>query len=394
MLKNIRNGIQKSCILEEIFTEMIERILENTIKEKLFRGKAIILMGPRQVGKTTLLKSIISSEENYLWLNGDEPDVQALFLNISASRLKSILGKKKMLIIDEAQRIENIGLRLKLVTDSLSDIQLIATGSSSFELANKVNEPLTGRKWEYNMFPLSFSEMVNHHGLLEEKRMMPHRMLYGYYPDVVCNPGDEKEILRQLSDSYLYKDVLSWEQIQKPDKLIKLLQAISFQVGSQVSYNELGQICGLDSKTVEKYINLLEKSFVIFRLGSFSRNLRNELKNSKKIYFYDTGIRNALIANFNQLELRADIGALWENFLVSERIKYLHYSRKWSNYWFWRTREQKEIDYIEESDGIVRAYEFKWSNTAKVKPVKQFFQAYETAELTVVNRDNYEEFLL
>lgn len=373
---------------------MIERILENTIKEKLFRGKAIILMGPRQVGKTTLLKNIISSEENYLWLNGDEPDVQALFQNISASRLRSILGKKKMLIIDEAQRIENIGLRLKLVTDSLSDIQLIATGSSSFELANKVNEPLTGRKWEYNMFPLSFSEMVNHHGLLEEKRMMPHRMLYGYYPDVVCNPGDEKEILRQLSDSYLYKDVLSWEQIQKPDKLIRLLQAIAFQVGSQVSYNELGQICGLDSKTVEKYINLLEKSFVIFRLGSFSRNLRNELKNSKKIYFYDTGIRNALIANFNQLELRADIGALWENFLVSERIKYLHYSRKWSNYWFWRTREQKEIDYIEESDGIVRAYEFKWSNTAKVKPVKQFFQAYETAELTVVNRDNYEEFLL
>jgi predicted AAA+ superfamily ATPase len=393
-LKNIRSEIQKCCIFDKIFSEMIERTLEHTIKDKLFKGKAIILMGPRQVGKTTLLKTIISSEENYLWLNGDEPDVQALFFNLSASRLKSILGKKNMLIIDEAQRIENIGLRLKLVTDSLTDIQLIATGSSSFELANKVNEPLTGRKWEYKMFPLSFSEMVNHHGLLEEKRMMPHRMLYGYYPDVVCNPGEEKEILRQLSDSYLYKDILSWEQIQKPDKLIRLLQAIAFQVGSQVSYNELGQICGLDSKTVEKYINLLEKSFVIFRLGSFSRNLRNELKNSKKIYFYDNGIRNALIANFNQLELRADIGALWENFLVSERIKYLHYSRKWSNYWFWRTREQREIDYIEESDGIIHAYEFKWSNMAKVKPVKQFFQAYKTAELKVVNPDNYEDFLL
>lgn len=373
---------------------MIERTLENTIKDKLFKGKAIILMGPRQVGKTTLLKSIISAHHDLLWLNGDEPDVQALFSNLSASRLKSILGKRKILIIDEAQRIENIGLRLKLVTDSLPDIQLIATGSSSFELANKVNEPLTGRKWEYNMFPLSFSEMVNHHGILEEKRMLPHRLLYGYYPDVVCNPGEEKEILRQLSDSFLYKDVLSWEQIQKPDKLIRLLQAIAFQVGSQVSYNELGQLCGLDSKTVEKYIILLEKSYVIFRLGSFSRNLRNELKSSKKIYFYDNGIRNALIANFNEVELRTDIGALWENFLVAERIKFLHYSRKWSIYWFWRTREQKEIDYIEESDGVIHAYEFKWNNAAKVKPVKQFLEAYNKAVFQVVHRDNYEEFLL
>ena len=252
------------------------------------------------------------------------------------------------MVIDEAQRIEDIGLRLKLITDQINDVQLIATGSSSFDLANKINEPLTGRKWEYKIYPISFKEMVNHHGLLEEKRMLPHRLIYGYYPEIVNNPGEEKEILKQLSDSYLYKDILMWEQIKKPDKLLKLLQALAFQVGSQVSYNELAQTCGMDSKTVEKYIILLEQTFIIFRLGSFSRNLRNELKNSKKIFFYDNGIRNALIANFSPAETRTDIGALWENFLISERVKALHYSNKWSNYWYWRTKEQKEIDRSEE----------------------------------------------
>ena len=223
-----------------------------------------------------------------LWLNGDETDVQNLFRNISALRLKTIFGSKKIVVIDEAQRIENIGLsRLKLITDTMPEIQLLATGSSSFDLTNKVNEPLTGRKWEYKMFPLSFKEMVEHHGLLDEKRLLPHRQVFGYYPDVVNNPGDEKDILKQLSDSYLYKDILMWEQIKKPDKILRLLQALAYQVGSQVSYNELGQLCGISSKTVEKYIDLLEKTFIIFKLSSFRRNLRNELKNSKKIYFYD-----------------------------------------------------------------------------------------------------------
>jgi predicted AAA+ superfamily ATPase len=373
---------------------MIERLLRKTVEEKLFKGKAIIIMGPRQVGKTTLLHNLIDQKENVLWLNGDELDVQALFSNISASRIKSILGGRKILVIDEAQRIEDVGLRLKLITDSLPEVQLIATGSSSFKLANKVNEPLTGRKWEYNMYPFSFEEMVNNHGLLEEKRLLPHRLLYGYYPDVVNHPGDEKEILKQLSDSFLYKDVLAWEQIKKPEKLIKLLQAIAFQVGSQVSFNELGQLCGLDSKTAERYILLLEKSYVLFRLGSFSRNLRNELKNSKKIYFWDNGIRNALIANFSQIELRTDIGALWENFLVVERIKFLNYSQRWSNYWFWRNKEQKEIDYIEESDGVIHSFEFKWNPLAKVKMVKSFSEAYPQSTFKVINRDNFEEFIL
>jgi hypothetical protein len=373
---------------------MIERELKAMIENKMAKGKAIILMGARQVGKTTLLKSMFGDSDDLLWLNGDEQDVQALFENISSTRLKAILGKKNTLIIDEAQRISDIGLRLKLITDQLPEIQLIATGSSSFELANKVNEPLTGRKWEYTMYPVSFGEMVKHHGLLEEKRMLPHRLVYGYYPEIVGNPGEEKELLKQLSDSYLYKDILMWEQIKKPDKLLKLLQAIAYQVGSQVSFNELGNLCSLDSKTVEKYVVLLEKTYIIFRLGSFSRNLRNELKNSRKIYFFDNGIRNALIANFSQIDTRTDIGALWENFVVSERIKHNHYTGAWQNSWFWRTREQKEIDYLEESDGKINAFEFKWNPDVKVKTPKHFLENYEGSQFKVINRDNVEDFVI
>jgi len=330
---------------------MIERQLSDIISQKLFAGKAIILMGPRQVGKTTILRELFGNRQDTIWLNGDESDIQKLFEDISSTRLNAFLADKKIVVIDEAQRIENIGMKLKLITDQLQHIQLIATGSSAFDLAISINEPLTGRKWEYKMLPVSFVEMVKHHGLIEEKRMLPHRLVYGYYPEIVMNPGQEKEILKQLTDSYLYKDILMLESVKKSDKLLKLLQALSFQIGSQVSDNELGQLCNLDNKTVNKYLELLEKVFVIFHLGSFSRNLRNELKFSKKYYFYDNGIRNALIANFNQPELRQDIGALWENFLISERQKYLIYNSRWVNSWFWRTKEQREIDYIEEEDG-------------------------------------------
>lgn len=372
---------------------MVIRELENIIKKRLNTGKAIVILGARQVGKTTLLKNIFGNSNEVLWLNGDEMDVQSLFSAISATRLKAIFGNKKTVIIDEAQRIHDIGLRMKLITDQIPEVQLVATGSSAFELANQLNEPLTGRKWEYKLYPISFGEMVKHHGLLEEKRLLSHRMVYGYYPDVINNTGIEKEILKQLSDSYLYKDLLLLEQIKKPEGLIKLLQGLAFQVGAQVSYNELSQLCGLDAKTVEKYIVLLEQAFIIFRLGSFSRNLRNELKKSRKIYFYDNGIRNALIANFNQIENRTDTGALWENFLVSERIKYLAYSQKWVNYWYWRTKEQQEIDFIEEADGQLLAYEFKWNPLAKVKKPASFTQAYPAAQFEVIHRDNFENFL-
>jgi predicted AAA+ superfamily ATPase len=370
---------------------MIERQIEDQIRRKIGTGKAIIIMGARQIGKTTLLKRIFS--ENALWLNGDESEVRNLFSNISAVRLKALIGKQNTIVLDEAQRIEDIGLKLKLITDNLPDIQLVATGSSSFELANKINEPLTGRKWQYQMFPLSFAEMVNHHGLLQEKMLLNHRLLYGYYPDIVNNQGEEKELLQQLSDSILYKDILKFDNIQKTDKLIKLLQALAYQVGSQVSYNELAQLCSIDSKTVEKYIMILEQAYIIFRLKPYSRNLRNELKNTRKIYFYDNGLRNALIADFRQVEMRTDVGALWENFMISERIKHLNYNGLWANNWFWRTVEQKEIDYLEEADGQLSAYEFKWNVDAKAKFPKQFTETYPNSTFTVIHRNNFEDFL-
>lgn len=373
---------------------MIDRALEKIIRSKLKSGKAIVLLGARQVGKTTLLKKIFADSGEILWLNGDEIDVQDLFENSSSSRLKVFFGNNKTVIIDEAQRISEIGLRLKLITDQIPEVQLVATGSSAFELANKLNEPLTGRKWEYKMYPLSFGEMVNHHGLLEEKRLIAHRMVYGYYPEVINQIGSEKEILKQLSDSYLYKDILLLEQIKKTAGLLKLLQALAYQLGSQVSYSELSSLTGLDAKTIEKYITILEQTYIIFRLGSFSRNLRSELKKSRKIYFYDNGIRNALIANFNQPESRLDVGALWENFLMSERKKYLEYNQKWVNSWFWRTKEQVEIDYLEEEGGSLFAYEFKWNAKAKYKISKLFLRTYPVSTCKMIHPGNVEEFLL
>ncbi|MDR1875481.1 MAG: ATP-binding protein [Synergistaceae bacterium] len=373
---------------------MIRRFLQDTLESKLGRGKALVLMGARQVGKTTLVRSVAAHRNDVLWLNGDEIDVQALFENVSAARLKAILGKNSTLVLDEAQRIRDVGLKLKLITDQCPDVQLIATGSSSFDLANQVNEPLTGRKLEYVLYPLSFGELAAHHGLIEEKRLLRHRLVHGSYPDVVNHAGEEKEVLRQLSDSYLYKDVLMWDHIKKSDKLVKLMQALAFQVGSQVSYPELGQICGLDYKTVEKYILLLEQAYVLFRLGSFSRNLRNELKASRKIYFIDNGIRNAVIADFRPMEIRSDAGALWENYLVSERRKKLQYAGIWANSWFWRTQQQQEIDYIEEENGQISAWEFKWNPSAAPRQPRSFVEAYPGSVFSVIHRDNFDEFLL
>jgi predicted AAA+ superfamily ATPase len=372
---------------------MIERILEKQILAKINTNKAIILLGSRQVGKTTLLKSLFENSSETIWLNADEPDIQAIFANISSKRFEAIIGNKKMIIIDEAQRIPDIGLKMKLITDQLPNIQLIATGSSAFELSNKLNEPLTGRKWEFKMYPISFQEMVNHHGLLNEIRLLPHRLVYGFYPDVVNHQGNEKEILKQLSDSYLYKDLLMMDQIKKPSALVKLLQALALQIGSQVSYQELAQICGLDGKTIEKYMMLLEQSYIIFRLASFSRNQRNELKKSRKVYFFDNGIRNALIANFEHIENRTDIGALWENYLVSERIKYLAYHQKWVNNWYWRTTEQQEIDYVEEENGQLSAFEFKWNPKAKGSVPSSFRKTYPAATINRIHRENFETFL-
>ena len=373
---------------------MIKRILEDTIKQRLWQGKAIIVFGARQVGKTTVLNSLLQKRDDVLWLNGDEQDVRNLFDNISSTRLKIIIGQKKIVVIDEAQRIMNIGLGIKLITDNIPDVQVIATGSSSFDLSNKVREPLTGRKFEYMMFPLSFAELVEHQGLLEEKRMLSHRLVYGSYPDVVTHPGEERLILNELADSYLYKDILMFDKIKKSDKLVKLLQALAFQIGSEVSYNELAQTCGLDPKTVESYVQLLEQSYIVFRLGSFSRNLRNELKFARKIYFWDCGIRNAIISNYQMPETRLDMGALFENFVIAERLKKLRYDKSYGNSYFWRTSAKQEIDYIEEIDGKLSAFEFKWNPKRKASAPVTFSRAYPDADFQVITRDNYEDFLL
>lgn len=374
---------------------MIRRTLAENIMQMVGGRKAITIIGARQVGKSTLLKMMLGERKDVMWLNGDDLDIQELFSNITSTRLKSVIGNNRFVVIDEAQRIPDIGLRMKLITDQMDGVQVIATGSSSLELSGKVNETLTGRKREFKMFPLTFQEMVNNSSFLEETRMLPHRMVYGYYPEVVSTPGDETAILKELSNSYLYKDILSLDNINKPDKIVRLLKALALQIGSQVSYNEIGSMIGLDSKTVERYVDILEKSFIVFRLSSFSRNLRNELKASRKIYFWDMGIRNAVIGNLSQVENRQDTGALWENFVIAERMKALAYRDNFATSWFWRTRQQKEIDYIEEENGRIKAFEIKWNpKKANAKCPEIFIDAYPDAEYKVISPENIEEFLL
>ncbi len=373
---------------------MIKRTLNNFIKNRLFKGKALIVVGPRQVGKTTLIQEIKDfSQESSIFLNCDEPDVKNLLTEATSNSLSQILGNSKIIFIDEAQRVKNIGLTLKLITDNFKDKQLIVTGSSALELANDVNEPLTGRKIEYLLLPFSTEELINHHGILNEKRFLHSRLIYGSYPDVVNNPGDEKQLLLNLSSSYLYKDIFSFQDVRKPEIIGKLLEALALQIGSEVSYSELSQIVGVDSATIIRYIDLLEKTFVVFRLRSFSRNNRNELKKSRKIYFYDNGIRNSIISNFNNVSLRQDIGGLWENYLVSERYKYLKFNEKICNRYFWRTKQQQEIDYLEENDGKLDAFEFKWNLKNKIKFPTTFINSYPSTNLFGVNPNNYINFV-
>lgn len=375
---------------------MITRRLQPTILNALHHRKAIIIMGARQVGKSTLLRQMFGNDPDVLWLNGDEPDVRAIFEQATSTRLRAIIGNRATVIIDEAQRISDIGIKLKPIIDNIPTVQLIATGSSSFELSNRINEPLTGRKFEYQLYPLSFGEMVEHTDLLSELRLLNHRLVYGYYPDVVASEGMEREVLTNLTSSYLYQDILSLDRIQKSEQLVRLLQCLALQIGSQVSYNELAIQVGLDAKTVERYIGLLEKCFIVFRLMSFSRNMRNELRKSRKIYFYDNGIRNAIIGNLAPIETRmpTDIGALWENFAIAERVKKNAYDRSYCNSWFWRTKTQTEVDYIEELDGKLHAFEFKWHPARAVSAPQSFTAAYPDTQFRCITPDNIQDFLL
>lgn len=369
----------------------VERILKNTLIEKFNSGKAIVLIGPRQVGKSTLINSILK-EKDFLFLDGDDFSVQQQLSEPSTNYLKRLIGDKKIVFIDEAQRIKHIGITSKIIIDQFKDVQLILSGSSAFELNNEINEPLTGRKWEYNMYPISFEELEKTIGFLEVNSQLEQRIIYGMYPDVINHVGKEQEVLENLINSYLYKDILMLSGIKKADSLQKLTQALALQIGNKVSYNELSQLIGVNKETVSSYIDLLEKAFVLFRVNPFSRNLRNEIKTNRKVYFYDTGLRNALISNYNSLALRQDKGALWENFLISERVKYLKYHKRYSKTYFWRTAQQQEIDWVEEIDGKITAFQFKWKSKKKVKFPQKFIDAYQ-AEVKVIDTNNYFEFI-
>jgi len=370
---------------------MIQRTLSQIIEKKLPADKIILLSGPRQVGKTTLIKALLRHQD-YLFLDGDDPTVRLLLSDANTEQLKALTGKYQYVFIDEAQRVPNIGLSLKIMHDQFKGLKILVSGSSSFDLHNQLNEPLTGRKWEFQLFPVSWQELENHLGLLPALQQLPNRLIFGSYPEIINQAGTEREHLNELVNSYLFKDILSYAGIRKPEVLEKLLRALSFQLGNEVSYNELAQLTGVDKNTVNSYLTLLEQSFVIFPLQSFSRNLRNEIKSNRKFYFYDNGVRNALIQNFNPLELRQDTGVLWENFLISERVKLHSYSKSYTKYFFWRTIQQQEIDFVEESEGKITAYEFKWNPKKKRKTYVTFENAYDT-KVQLINQNNFRSFV-
>jgi predicted AAA+ superfamily ATPase len=371
---------------------MIGRILNNTIENRLNKGKAIVLLGPRQVGKTTLVNDFLSKRD-FLFLNGDDADVREQLENAGTTKLKAILGDHKFVFIDEAQRIKGIGIIAKLIIDQFKDVQLFISGSSALEINDRMQEPLTWRKFEYLMFPISWEEFQTNVGYLESDSQLEERLVYGMYPDVINQRHDAREILKQLTSSYLYKDILSISGIKKPDLLVKLLKALALQLGSEVSYNELSKLLEVDKLTIAKYIDLLEKLFIVFKLNSFSRNQRNEIKHNRKIYFYDNGVRNMIINNLNPLELRADKGALWENFLISERIKLQNYHLQYTNNYFWRTVQKQEIDFIEERNGQIHAFEFKWKKRPKDKIPSVFLREYNALG-KIIDRDNFRDFVL
>lgn len=375
----------------------IERNLESDITKRLFSGKAIIVYGPRQCGKTTMLQHIVKEySDNVLWLNGDSPDVRKELNDITISKWKLIIGKKKIIVLDEAQRVANVGIALKLLIDEMPEIQVIATGSSSFELANKAAEPLTGRKLEYRLLPFSFTELVSHNGLLKEKQLDEQRLLYGAYPDIVTHLEDAERFLSELANSYLFKDIYALEGLKRAKILDNLTRALALQIGSEVNLSELAGLTGADRKTVERYIDLLEKNYVVFSLPAFSTNMRNEIKKSKKIYFYDLGIRNAVIGNFSKIDSRTDIGGMWENYLILERLKNTLNQSLPPQRFFWRsmTSQSREVDYIEKSTDLLRAWEIKFNPASKAKIPLIFRNSYPEAETATLNRGNYDTFLL
>ena len=374
-------------------TGMINRIIKSSILSDYKRRKVIVLLGARQVGKTTLLSELCEGKDRVLSLNCDNVDDVLALEGKTTTELRQLLSSYELVFIDEAQRVKNVGLTLKMIGDLKLETQVVVTGSSSLDMADEINETATGRLIEYNLFPFSLPELALYSSEREENRLLENRMIYGLYPEVVTEPGDAKRTLMTLTNNYLYKDLFAYKGIKKPELIQKLVRALALQLGSEVSYNELSNLLGVDRGTVETYINLLEKCFVVFRLDSFSRNLRNEIKKGKKVYFYDNGVRNAVLSNFAPLELRNDVGALWENLMVSERVKRNAYSGNYAQLFFWRTHEQQEIDLIEEQDGMLHTFEFKWNGKARSSQPKVFASSYPSSTYEVITPENYWAFL-
>lgn len=374
--------------------KFIKRDLQDIIEKWLFKGKILILFGARQVGKTTLAKEILKKHgQERGYFNCDIISVRQALRTQDPQILRRYIGSSKLIVIDEAQRIENVGLVLKILHDTFPDMQIIATGSSSFEMSNIINEPLNGRAIEFRLMPFSLNELKEIYSFVELNGNLEFFIRYGLYPDIVQKDEYEASILLDnLTDKYLYKDILEFEQIKKPEKLIKLLQLLAFQLGNQVSKHELATQLSINRETIERYLNLLEKAFIIFRLKSFSRNLRKELGKKEKIYFFDTGIRNSLIARYNPLEFREDKGALFENFCIIERLKYLQRNELRKNQFFWRTHDKKEIDYIEEFNEKIDGYEFKWKSK-RIKKPKDFLDTYKGSSISFITRDNFWGFI-
>ncbi len=371
-----------------------DRNLMDKITPWLFQGKVIILYGPRQVGKTTFVNKIISLNHDSLYLNCERQNVWELLGSLNIERIRAYIGKNKLVVFDEAQKVAKIGQVLKLLIDTFPEIQYIATGSSSFELSNEVSEPLTGRNIKFIMYPLSLAELSQNYNAVQMDEKLEDILLFGAYPDIIDRFEDQKlTLLDELTSDYLFRDVLRFENIKRSDVLVSLLKALALQLGSEVSLRELSNLLKISVETIQKYIQLLEKSFVLLSLISFSRNLRNEIARSKKYYFYDLGIRNSLLQNFNSLQNRDDTGALWENFCIIERMKFHQVKNHKVNMYFWRTYQQKEIDLVEEYSGKLFAFEMKWKEK-KTRPPKEFIETYKDVEFNIINRENYLEFLL
>jgi len=365
------------------------------LEKYLLPGKVLVILGPRQVGKTTLVTGFLQgSAYRYRLETGEDVHIRQLFQSDDIRRLREFARGYDLVAIDEAQRIPNAGQGLKLLVDHIPDLKVIATGSSSFELAGQVGEPLTGRKTTLVLYPLAQLELLQQYNRFDARQKMEEMMILGSYPEILVTPGRREKIrlLHELSGSYMFKDILELERVKGAGVLLDLLRLLAFQIGNEVSHHELGKQLGIDSKTVGRYLDLFEKAFILFKLRGFSRNLRKEITRKSKYYFYDTGLRNAVIANFNPLDMRNDTGMLWENFLMIERLKKRAYHQIYGNPYFWRTWSQQEVDLIEEREGNLYAYEFKWKDR-KAGPPREFADAYPRAEFSVVSPDNYLDFI-